>query len=105
MSLKFAASRCRRVLLFLALASAPLSAFGQAVAAPLAAPLANPLATESVAIPADALPASTDVAVEKGLELESLGRWADAVAHYEQSLRATPGDRRLEWRFDVARLP
>jgi carboxyl-terminal processing protease len=109
MSLKFAASHCRRVLLVLALASAPLSAFGQAVAAPLAAPLANPLATpltatESVAIPADALPASTDVAVEKGLELESLGRWADAVAHYEQSLRETPGDRRLEWRFDVARL-
>lgn len=105
MSLKFAASRCRRVLLSLALASAPLSAFGQAVAAPLANPLAPPLsATESVAIPADALPASTDVAVEKGLELESLGRWADAVAHYEQSLRETPGDRRLEWRFDVARL-
>lgn len=101
MSFKFAASACWRVLLLLAVPSAPLSApssaYGQAVSASL-------LATESVAIPADALPASTDVAVEKGLELESLGRWADAVAHYEQALRETPGDRRLEWRFDVARL-
>ena len=70
----------------------------------MATPLATPSATESVAIPADALPASTDLAVEKGLELESLGRWADAAAHYEQALRETPGDRRLEWRFDVARL-
>ncbi|QDV72049.1 S41 family peptidase [Botrimarina mediterranea] len=99
MSLKFAASLSRRVLLLVTLSSAPLAAFGQAVGTPPA-----PSATESVAIPAAALPPTSDVAVEKGLELESLGRWADAVAHYEQALRDNPGDRRLEWRFDVARL-
>lgn len=75
------------------------SASAQGVAAPAA-----PVAGESVAIPSDALPAAADAAVEKGMEFEALGRWADAVAHYERALREHPGERRLEWRFDVARL-
>lgn len=99
MSLQPVASFTWRALIAVLLASTPLSALAQAVAAPQ-----RPVASESVAIPPDALPATSDEAIEKGLELESLGRWADAVAHYEQALRENPGDRRLEWRFDVARL-
>ncbi|TWU00184.1 putative CtpA-like serine protease [Botrimarina colliarenosi] len=93
------ASPCRCALFAALLSLAPMGAFAEpAVALPAAK------ASESVAIPADALPAQADAAIEKGLEFESLGRWSDAVAHYERALRETPGERRLEWRFDVARL-
>lgn len=62
-------------------------------------------ATEQpVAIPAEAMPAKADAAINKGLELESLGRWSDAVAHYERAMRENHEDHRLEQRFDFARL-
>lgn len=67
-------------------------------------PAAAPAGDEAVAIPADALPALADAELEKGREFENLGRWGDAVVHYEEAMRAFPEDRRLERRFDLARL-
>lgn len=91
--------RWRAYFLFACLAAAfPASALAQASRAPAA------LNGEAVAIPAEALPGRADTALEKGLELESLGRWGDAVAHYEREIRLNPEDRRLERRFGIARL-
>lgn len=64
----------------------------------------SPTQGEAVAIPAEALPELAETALKKGLELESLGRWGDAVAHYEREMRRNPEDRRLERRFGIARL-
>ena len=100
MSLLHASPRSRRCCLSLACALAALLP----AAAPAQATLAAPAPGEAVAIPGEALPAQADAAIEAGLELESLGRWSDAVAHYEQALRETPSDRRLERRFDLCRL-
>ena len=92
MSLTPAASRRSRAILLSLLGSlvAP-AAFGQAH-------------SEAVAIPGEALPAQAEAALEEGLELESLRRWADAVAHYEHALRDFPNDHRLERRFKIVRL-
>ena len=59
---------------------------------------------EEVQIAAEALPEQADAAIAEGQRLEAAGQWADAVAHYEQALRDYPSDRRLERRFDLARL-
>lgn len=77
------------------------AAFGQSAVAPT---ISAGRSTEAVTIPSEARPALADVAIQEGLELESLGRWSDAVVHYEQALRTTPADKRLERRFDFARL-
>lgn len=89
----------RRLFGAVCLALFPASAFAQA--APVAPAAA---ASESVAIPGEALPARADASLEEGLELESLRRWADAVAHYEKALREHPGDKQLERRFKIVRL-
>lgn len=83
----------------LCLALSPAAAFSQG---PALAP--RPAASEAVAIPGEALPAQADAALEEGLEMESLRRWADAVAHYEQALRDFPKEKRLERRFKIVRL-
>ncbi|MEQ8848281.1 S41 family peptidase [Botrimarina sp.] len=88
----------RGLLLLVGLAAAAAHAQSPAVAP------AAPRRGEAVAIPAEALPARADTALEKGLELESRGRWGDAVAHYERAMRQNPEDRRLERRFGIARL-
>ncbi|TWT47239.1 S41 family peptidase [Botrimarina hoheduenensis] len=59
---------------------------------------------ESVAIATEALPQLADDALLQGLELERQGMWGDAAAHYEQAVRETPADGRLERRLDIARL-
>ena len=99
MSLRLNASRLSAALRLTACGLAAATVALSGTTAPAQAP-----AAEAVAIPADALPARADAALEEGLELENLGRWLDAVGHYEQALREYPDDRRLERRFDLARL-
>ncbi len=83
------------LLLGVALVATPSMSFGQSA-------IATP--SEAVKIPGEALPALAEAAIQEGLELESLGRWSDAVVHYERAIRLTPTDKRLERRFDFARL-
>jgi carboxyl-terminal processing protease len=45
-----------------------------------------------------------DKALAAGLHLESLKRWSDAVAHYEEALRDFPEDSTLRQREDLAKL-
>ena len=40
----------------------------------------------------------------EGTRLESLGRWGEAVTHYEEALRDHPGHELLERREDLAKL-
>lgn len=82
---------------WMALSPAAALAQGAAVAP-------RPAASEAVAIPGEALPAQAEAALEEGLELETLRRWADAVAHYEKALRKFPDEKRLERRFKIVRL-
>ncbi len=55
-----------------------------------------------------AAPAMTDAAIsqllDKGRALESSGRWAEALAHYDEALREHPDDALLTDRFDLARI-
>lgn len=95
--LRIATPHWRGALLSATAAFAPLTADAQA---PALAPTAN----EVVAIADEALPARADAELAQGREFESLGRWGDAVAHYEQAMREIPTDDRLKRRFDFARL-
>ncbi len=47
---------------------------------------------------------SLDDVLQRGQALEGQGRWADAVAHYEEALRQFPLDAALRQRFTHARL-
>jgi carboxyl-terminal processing protease len=47
---------------------------------------------------------SMEAVLAKGAQLESLGRWGEAVTHYEEALRKHPGHKILEGREDIARL-
>lgn len=49
-------------------------------------------------------PSSLDKAISAGMHLESLQRWSDAVAHYEEALRDFPEDQTLKQREDLAKL-
>ena len=42
--------------------------------------------------------------IDKGRSLETSGRWAEALSHYEEALREHPEDVNLTGRFDTARL-
>jgi carboxyl-terminal processing protease len=42
--------------------------------------------------------------LSKGRSLETSGRWAEALSHYEEALREHPQDVKLQDRFDFARL-
>lgn len=51
------------------------------------------------------LPAnSLDGVLAEGARLESLGRWGEAVGHYEHALRETPDNVALQQRSEVAKL-
>jgi carboxyl-terminal processing protease len=68
-------------------------------------PAGTPLAWGQVRIPAEALADSADLQqqIQRGERLESEQKWAEASAHYEESLRAHPGRRELEQRLTRAR--
>lgn len=95
--LRIATPPWRGALLSATAALAPLSADAQA-------PAVTPSANEVVAIAEEAMPARADAELAKGREFESLGRWGDAVGHYERAMREIPTDERLKRRFDFARL-
>ncbi len=42
--------------------------------------------------------------LRQGYQLESEKRWGDALSHYEDAIRAFPGEASLERRYDFARL-
>jgi carboxyl-terminal processing protease len=76
----------------------------QRYAAP-APPTPPPVNIDSaISLPSDLPSAVISSLVEKGRLLESTGRWAEALSHYEDALREHPTDQILEDRFDVARL-
>jgi len=52
------------------------------------------------------LPAETSLesVLAEGARLESLGRWGEALTHYEEALRDHPGNEKLAGREDVAKL-
>lgn len=60
-------------------------------------------AAEEVSLPA-ASTASVDSVLQRGQDLEGQRRWGEALAHYEEALRAHPGDSLLERRFDTAKI-
>ena len=77
------------------------------------AAFASPLAAQS--LPAHSASAQTSAAadplmvdikglLDKGGALEISGRWAEALSHYEEALRAHPNNPDLTGRFDLARL-
>jgi carboxyl-terminal processing protease len=86
--------RAWNVLLLLAACVAPAGA--QTFSAPAIG--------EQVAIATEAPQAAISSLIEKGRSLESSGRWAEALAHYEEALREHPEDVALTARFDLARL-
>jgi carboxyl-terminal processing protease len=91
-------SRLRSHWLLLALAAAcslPVSASAQQITR-----------SEEPIFVAPALPpeTSTQTLLDEGARLESLGRWGEAVTHYEEALREHPGDKTLERREDLAKL-
>ncbi len=74
--------------------------------------LVAPASAQSLAVPSreqvsaavGAVPNAISSLIEKGRSLESSGRWAEALSHYEEALRAHPDDASLTGRFDTARL-
>jgi carboxyl-terminal processing protease len=74
-------------------------------AAPAAAQsLTTPAAGDQVSITADSSTATISSLIEQGRSLERTGRWAEALAYYEDALREHPDHGALTTRFDVARL-
>jgi carboxyl-terminal processing protease len=53
---------------------------------------------------ADSITAAISSLIEKGSTLERSGRWAEALAYYEDALREHPDHVALAARFDIARL-
>ncbi|MCC6491768.1 MAG: S41 family peptidase [Pirellulales bacterium] len=47
---------------------------------------------------------SIEAVLAEGTRLETLGRWGEALSHYEDALRQHPGEATLEAREDAARL-
>ena len=52
----------------------------------------------------EAQSSALDGALEAGLQMESGGRWSEAISHYEDLLREFPRDRSIESRLELARL-
>jgi carboxyl-terminal processing protease len=92
-------SRLRSVWLLLALAASSLLAGQQAAHAQAAR-------SEGPVFVAPELPPETTIAtvLAEGDRLERLGRWGEAVTHYEEALRDNPGHQILEQRGDLAKL-
>jgi len=58
----------------------------------------------SAPAPVAGRPAEIGALLRQGQQLELERRWGDALTHYEDALRAYPGDASLERRFNFARL-
>jgi len=77
-----------------ALLVGPVGASGQAT-----------LATEPVTIAVDAAPVTSLTSLlQEGERLESLRRWGEAMAHYDEALRSYPDNETLRRREDLAKL-
>ncbi len=61
-------------------------------------------ATPQFAAAASAQPDAISQLIDKGRSLETSGRWAEALTHFEEALRAHPEDASLVGHFDLARL-
>jgi carboxyl-terminal processing protease len=92
-------SRLRSAWLLLALATSALFAG-------LPAAQAQVTRSEGPVFVAPELPPETTIAtvLAEGARLEQLGRWGEAVTHYEEALRDSPGHQVLEQRSDLAKL-
>jgi carboxyl-terminal processing protease len=80
------------------------------LAALLAILLAVPAPAQQALIPAQQAPVVPENSpalgelLQKGRQLELQSRWGDALSHYEDAIRAFPGERSLERRYEFARL-
>ncbi|MEM8864981.1 MAG: S41 family peptidase [Planctomycetota bacterium] len=63
-----------------------------------------PSANEEVRIAPEAMPQAIARVLERGGELESQQRWADALSLYEEAVRENPNEPQLQRRFEIARL-
>lgn len=72
--------------------------------APLAAQEQLTRSAEPVFVAPELPATSLDGVLAEGARLESLGRWGEAVTHYEEALRETPENVALQQRSDVAKL-
>ena len=72
--------------------------------APLAAQEQLTRSAEPVFVAPELPATSLDGVLIEGKRLESLGRWGEAVTHYEEALRESPENVALQQRSDVAKL-
>lgn len=72
--------------------------------APLAAQEQLTRSAEPVFVAPELPATSLDGVLAEGSRLESLGRWGEAVTHYEEALRETPENVALQQRSDMAKL-
>jgi carboxyl-terminal processing protease len=72
--------------------------------APLAAQEQLTRSAEPVFVAPELPATSLDGVLAEGARLESLGRWGEAVTHYEEALRETPENVALQQRSDMAKL-
>jgi carboxyl-terminal processing protease len=96
--------RQRRLWQPLTLALCCLSFFCSLTAAPLAAQEQLTRSAEPVFVAPELPATSLDGVLIEGKRLESLGRWGEAVTHYEEALRESPENVALQQRSDVAKL-
>jgi len=87
-------------------AAALLAAWSLTFFGPAAAPQSTTITIPSAPAlsPASARSGEIGALLRQGRQLELEGRWGDALTHYEDLLRAYPGDAGLQRRFDFARL-
>jgi len=89
----FAVHRASRLLLAAALLLSATSLDAQSI-----------LDQQVSAVESDTLSTAVHQALEEGRTLETSGRWAEALSHYDEAIRKHPQDRNLQARFDEARL-
>jgi len=70
---------------------------------PVAPPEVQPWPSPSAPLLPDPNHALQDL-LRRGFQLESEGRWGDALLHYEEALRSYPTDHSLLRRYELARL-
>jgi carboxyl-terminal processing protease len=75
-----------------------------AATAPLAAQDQLTRSAEPVFVAPELPATSLDGVLAEGARLESLGRWGEAVSHYEEALRESPDNVALQRRSDLAKL-
>lgn len=78
--------------------------FCSLAAAPLAAQEQLTRSDEPVFIAPELPATSLEGVLIEGKRLESLGRWGEAVTHYEEALRESPENTALQQRSDMAKL-